>query len=53
MLMFHIWLVVKTTVPFWVRHLVFRDPKEDHSFDSHPYGFSAYPRGGLALLHGM
>ena len=42
------WVVVKTMVPFWVlniiRHLVFRDPKRDHSFDNHPHTIQCYPR---------
>ena len=37
---FIIWVIFIIMVPFWalsiIRHLVFRDPKEDHSFDNHP-----------------
>ena len=35
----HMWVVVKSTAPFWVlsifRHLVSRGPKKDHDFDNH------------------
>ena len=37
-------------VPFWVlsivRHLVFRDPKGDHSVDNHPYRDQEQTQGG-------
>ena len=39
------WDVVKIMVPFWVpiilRHLKFRVPKRDHSFDIPPCAFSS------------
>ena len=35
------WVVVKIIVPFWipikVRHLIFRVPKRDHTFDNYTH----------------
>ena len=32
---FHIWLVVKVMVPYWIPIIIW--PLRDHYFDNHPY----------------
>ena len=45
------WVVVKIRVPFWVpmiiRHLSFRVPKKDPSFDNYPGYAASHPRALL------
>ena len=45
----YIWVFVKIMVPFWVpnivRHLLFRVPKRDPSFENHPYNYICIATG--------